>query len=180
MSDAPAVPAGYELPVNSPEVPVDSGVVATPKAFVHGLTMELTESQSQQALQIVLPIKNKWSAIFRSRLRHQNFTVEEAMKLVDQFEDELVTTLAERMSLIATVDASPVFEGEPLIVDFVGCLDDHDTAQYGFDHEKARYEIQKSMERGESFYGEKEPINNRAKQRDRKSRQKSKVAIKPL
>jgi hypothetical protein len=174
MYETPAVPAGYELPVNSPELPTDSGVVMSRKAFSDGLTLDLTDSEIQQALSITLPIKNKWSAVFRSKLNSGQFTVDQAMKLVDQFEDELVSTLAERMDLIATVDASPVFEGEPLIIDFVGALPSHYTARYGMDHERKRYEVLKAKDRGEAFLGEKESVNNVAKARDKAQRNKNK------
>jgi hypothetical protein len=186
MSDqdqVPAVPAGYDLPVNSPELPTDSGVVMTRKAFSDGLTLDLTDSEISQALRITLPIKEKWSAIFVRKLNSGQFTVDQAMKLVDQFEDELVTTLATKMDLIATVDASPVFEGQPLIVDFVGALDSHYTANYGFDHEKKAWEVQRANLRGEDFLGSRESVNNAAKARDKAERNKASqatTAIKPI
>lgn len=175
----PQIPAGYELPPTSPDLPADSGIVVSRKQFSDGLTLDLTDSEITQALGITLPIKKKWTAIFRSRLNSNQFTVEQAMKLVDQFEDELVTTLAERMDLIATVDASPVFEGEPLVIDFVGALDSHYTAKYGFDHERKTYEVQKAQERGEVFLGARESVNNTAKQRDKADR-KRQNSIKPV
>lgn len=156
MSNVPEVPAGYELPVTSPELPVQTGIAVTRKAFSDGLTLDLTDSEISQALRITLPIKQKWGEVFRSKLRHGNFTVEQAMKLIDQFEDELVTTLAEKLSLIANVDASPVFEGEPLIIDFIGALDSHYSAAYGADHEKKAWEVRKANERGEAFLGERD------------------------
>jgi hypothetical protein len=167
MADLPPVPAGYELPVNSPNLPTNSGIVLSPKQFSDGLTLDLTDSEISEALAIVLPIKNKWRQRFILKLNSAQFTVEQAMKLVDQFEDELVTTLAERMNLIATVDAAPVFEGEPLVVEFVGALDGHYTANYGFDHEKKEWEVKRSILRNEAFLGEKAPVNNVAKQRDK-------------
>lgn len=141
------------LPVDSPSLPVDKGIVKSPKAFSDGLTLDLTDDEITQALQITLRVKTKWQDIFRSRLRHSNFTVEQAMRLCDQFEDELVTRLAESLDIIATVDASPVFEGEPPIVDFIGALDSHYSAKYGADHEKKTYEVRKAERLGQAFLG---------------------------
>lgn len=143
----------FSLPVDSPAMPVNEGIVRTPKAFSDGLTLDLTDDEITQALRIILQVKGKWQGVFRSKLRHTNFTVEQAMKLCDQFEDELVTRLAEGLDLIATVDAAPVFEGQPPVVELVGALDSHYSAKYGQDHEKKTWEVQKAIERGEVFLG---------------------------
>lgn len=145
----------YDLPVDSPNMPVSTGIVRTAKAFSDGLTMDLTDDEIQRALKITLPIKNKWQNIFRSKLRHANFTLEQAMKMVDQFEDELIYELATKLDLIATVDVSPVFEGQPPIIEFVGCLASHSSAKYGMDHEKKEWEVKKAaFTTGEAFLGE--------------------------
>src|ERR1700735_3388041 len=105
----PEIPAGYERPVTSPNVPVDAGIVVTRKQFSDGLTLDLTDSEISQSLQLKLPIKQKWTRSLKMKFSSPGtFTVEQAMKLIDQFEDELVSTLAEKMDLIATVDATPV------------------------------------------------------------------------
>jgi hypothetical protein len=139
--------------VNSPSLPVDAGIVRTPKEFSDGLTLDLTDAEISQALRITLPIKQKWQARFRSAFRHQNFTVDEAMKLVDQFEDELVTELATKMDLIATVDVTGVFEGEPPVIEFVGCLPSHSSAKYGVDHERKGAEVKTAQDRNQAFLG---------------------------
>src|SRR5438270_7743593 len=125
-----------DLPVNSPTLPVSQGIVRSPKEFSDGLTLDLTDEEIARALAITLPIRKKWSTKFRSQFRHDGFTVEKALTMIDQFEDELVYELATKMELIATVDASPIFEGQPPIIDFVGCLPSHVSAKHGLDHEK--------------------------------------------
>lgn len=158
------------LPVDSPTLPVDEGIVHSRKEFAHNLTLDLTESQAQQALMLTLPIRAKYSAIFRRKLGpHGGFTLEEAMKLVNQFEDEIQTTLAEKMDLLVTVDSDPVFEGQPPIINFMGALPGHDTAKYGFDHTRQEYEVKKADARGEAFLGEKYPINSGMAKRRNKS-----------
>jgi hypothetical protein len=142
------------LSTTSPDLPTNSGIVTSTKDFSNGLTLDLPDSEITQALQIVLPIKKKWQQRFRYKFGHASFGIEEAMKLVDQMEDEIVTTLAERLHLIATVDASPVFEGEPLIIEFVGALDSHASAKYGQDHEKKAWEVKRALQTGEDFLGQ--------------------------
>jgi hypothetical protein len=144
----------YELPVDSPNLEVDKGIVRTPKAFSDGLTLDLTDDEISRALAITLPIKNKWSRIFRSKMNDPSFkTLEQAMKLCDQFEDEIKTTLAEKMGLLVTVDVSPTFEGQPLIIDFMGALPGHYSEQYGTDHEKKSWEVKRANDKGEDFLG---------------------------
>jgi hypothetical protein len=161
-----------ELPVDSPELPVDQGIVHTPKEFVHNLVLDLTESEAQQALMLTLPIRSKYSAMFRRKLSpHSAFTFEEAMTLLNQFEDEIKTTLAEKMDLLVSVDMDPVFDGRPPTITFEGCLSGHDTAKYGMDHEKQEYDIKKAESRGEAFLGEKYDIDTGpAKRRSRNAR----------
>lgn len=144
----------FETPINSPALPVDEGIVRTSKQFSDGLTLDLTDDEIAKALRITLPIKRKWEDKFRSRLRHNNFTVEEAMKMVDQFEDELVYELATKLDLIATVDVASVFEGGSPVIEFVGCLGSHPSAKYGLDHERKTHEVRKANEQKEAFLGE--------------------------
>ena len=161
MINNPEDYASFQQIPTSPTLPVDSGIVRSPKAFSDGLTLDLTDDEIKRALQIVMPIKNKWHAIFVSKFRDKPLTAKEAhtqaeaaMKLVDQFEDELVTTLAERMNLIVSVDVLPVLEsGQPPIIDFIGALPGHYSASYGFDHERKRHEVLLAEKRGESFLG---------------------------
>lgn len=143
-----------ELPIDSPTLPTNDGIVRTAKEFSDGLTLDLTDDEITKALRITLPIKAKYQEMFRSRLRHNNFTVEEAMRLVDQFEDELVYELATQMDLIATVDVSPVFnDGSPPVIEFVGALGSHSSAKYGLDHEKKEWEVKQAKERKQDFLG---------------------------
>lgn len=145
----------YDLPVDSPNLPVNPGIVVSTKAFSDGLTMDLTDDEIQRALQITLRVKRKWEGIFRSKLRDHSFTVEQAMKLVDQCEDELSYELATKLDILASIDASPVFEGQPLIIEFVGALSSHSSAKYGMDHEKKEWEVKRAtFETGEDFLGQ--------------------------
>lgn len=143
----------FELPVDSPALGVDEGKVWSPKQFSDGLTLDLTDDEIKRMFEIVVTVSRKWRQVFITKVHHPDFNVEKAMKLIDQFEDELITRLAEGMDLIATVDASPVFAGEPPVVDIVGALDSHYSAKYGMDHEKKEYEVKRASREGTDFLG---------------------------
>lgn len=138
--------------VTSPEMPVDPGIVTTPKAFSDALTLDLTDDEIQRALTTTLRIKKKYEEKFRYRFGSPNFTVEQAAKMIDQLEDEIKTTMAE-MDILVHVDMAPVFEGEGPVIEFLGAMPSHYSAKYGSDHEKKTWEVQKALERGEVFLG---------------------------
>lgn len=142
-----------DAPVNSPSLPTDEGIVKTPKEFSDALTLDLTDEEIQQALRIIIAVSSKWQEVFRSRLRHVNFTIEDAMKLVDQFEDELVYELATKLDVLAHVDVAGVFEGKPPVVELVGALPSHSSAKHGLDHERKEWEVKKAKDKGQDFLG---------------------------
>lgn len=139
--------------VNSPTLPTDDGIVRNPKEFSDALTLELTDEEITRALKTTLPIRLKWQRKFRSAVRHQNFTVDEAMKLLDQFETELVYELATMCHIMATVDVTPVFEGQPPVIEFMGSMSSHPSAKYGLDHERKEFEVKRAKDTKQDFLG---------------------------
>lgn len=142
-----------ELPVNSPTLPAPTGIVTSPKQFSDGLTMDLTDDEITRALRITLPIRKKWSSKFRSQFRDTNFSVEDAMDMLDKFESELKYELATKLDLLVSVDVEPVLYGEPAIIVFEGALPSHTSAKYGMDHERKEYEVKRSKDQGDDFLG---------------------------
>lgn len=141
-------------PVTSPTLPTNEGFVYTPKQFSDALTLDLTDGEIQRAIQIITSVARKWRSIFAYRLGpHSSFTIDQAMKLVDNFEDEVKTQLAEELDLLATVDVTPVFEGQPPVVELLGALPGHSSAKYGLDHEKKEWEVKKAKTLGQDFLG---------------------------
>jgi hypothetical protein len=144
------------MPVNSPVLPVDDGIVNSAKQFSDALTQDLTDDEIKRAFELTVRISNKWHRKFVSRFGpHSIFTPEEALEALDEFEEELKYELATKLHVYATVDATPVFEGEPPIVEFSGALPSHDIAKYGFDHSRKEWEVKHATERGEAYYGQK-------------------------
>jgi hypothetical protein len=144
------------MSATSPQLPVDDGIVSSAKEFSDVLTQELTDDEIKRAFEMTVRISNKWHRKFLSRFGpHSIFTPEEALEALDEFEEELKYELATTLHVFATVDATPVFEGEPPIVEFAGALPSHSVAKHGFDHEKKTWEVQHATERDEDYYGQK-------------------------
>jgi len=144
------------MSVTSPHLPVDDGIVTSAKQFSDALTQELTDDEIKRAFELTVRISQKWHEKFVSKFGpHSIFTPEEALEELDAFEEELKYELATRLHVYATVDATPVFEGEPPIVEFAGALPSHNIAKYGFDHEKQQSLVTKATARGEDYYEQK-------------------------
>lgn len=144
------------MPVTSPKLPVDDGIVSSAKEFSDVLTQELTDDEIKSAFELTVRITHKWHEKFVSRFGpHSLFTPEEALEALDEFEEELKYELATKLHVFATVDATPIFEGQPPVVEFSGALPSHAIAKHGFDHEKKTWEVQHATDRDEDYYGQK-------------------------
>lgn len=143
--------------ITSPDMEVDSGVVKTQKQFSDNLTQDLTDEEIQKCLRIIVPIKTKWEGRFVARFTHNdNPSEKEIHKFLDEFEDEIKTSLAEQVNVLATVDTTPLLLGEPPEIEFIGVLPGHSMNKYGFDHEKKTWEVTKAAQLGEDFLGQKD------------------------
>ena len=80
-------------------------------------------------------------------------------EILDQLRDEVVTKLAEEMGILATLDPTPCFHGEPPIVEIVGKVSGHSFHKDGFDHERKYWEVQQANKKGEAYLGQKEKSN---------------------
>lgn len=144
------------MSVTSPQLPVNDGIVTSAKQFSDALTQELTDDEIKRAFELTVRISNKWHRKFVSKFGpHSIFTPEEALEALDEFEEELKYELATRLHVYATVDATPVFEGEPPIVEFAGALPSHKIAKEGFAHDQKEWEVKHATARGEAYYGQK-------------------------
>jgi hypothetical protein len=77
-------------------------------------------------------------------------------EVLDQLRDEVITTLAEQLNVLATLDPTPCFHGEPPIVEILGKVAGDNIHKDGFDHERKYWEVQKANELGEAYRGQKE------------------------
>jgi hypothetical protein len=80
------------------------------------------------------------------------------VKNLEELRDEILTRLAE-INILATLDPSPVFYGEPPTLEIIG----HVAApnEGSFDHEKKQHEVLKANELNEDYRGQKESYNKR-------------------
>jgi hypothetical protein len=157
-----------DFAVTSPELDVNQGIVKSAVDFSNALTLDLTDEEIAKAWRTMLPITNKWRQKFLGRFQGDpKFDVDAAMKLVDQFEDEIKTTMMEKCDLLVSVDVTPLLEGKPIVVSFEGALGSHSVSKYGHDHDRKGYEVRKAQERGEAFLGQKEDPNRTTKAKKR-------------
>lgn len=159
----------------SPTLPVDDGIVTSAKQFSDALTQELNDDEIKSAFEMIVRISEKYHEKFERRFGPGSiFTPEEALEALDQFEEELKYELATKLHVYATVDATPVFEGEPPIVELAGALPSHSIARHGFDHEKKIFEVKRATNKGEAYLGEKDPhAGEIQKQRERGRKNKN-------
>lgn len=140
----------------SPTLPTeDVGLVKSTAEFSGALTLDLTDEEIGKAFEVCTSVKRKYEARFASKFRDTNFTLDEAMREVEKFEDEIKTRLAEECSVLATVNVLPVLEGRHIEIDWIGVLPSHVVNKYGMDHEKKEWEVKRANARREDYYGQK-------------------------
>lgn len=112
------------------------------------MAVDLLDTEASQVFNTVVDVQ--------LRFQHRANSVQN----LDAMRDELLTRLAE-IGILATVDASPCFYGEPPIVEVVGKIAGDAFHTEGLDHEKKQFEVRRATERGEEFLGQKEAPNTR-------------------
>lgn len=148
--------ASFEAPVTTPDLPTNEGIVSTAREFSGALTLDLTDEEIAAAYRIVVGVKHRWEEKFRRKFNDPTtFKLDDALRMVEQFEDEIKTKLAEQCQVLATVNTVPILEGHPLEIEWIGKLPGSDLAKYGMDHEKKAWEVKRANARGEDFHGQK-------------------------
>lgn len=79
---------------------------------------------------------------------------------LESLRDETLTRLMD-IGILATMDPTPCFYGEPPVIEVVGKVASDSVHRYGFDHERKGWEVNKANERNEEWLGQKEPLNKR-------------------
>ena len=139
----------------SPELPANTGIMKSAKDFSGSLTLDLNDEEIAIAYKIIIRVKRRWEEVFRRKFNDpSSFKLDDALKLVEQFEDEIKTELAEKVGILATVNTVPLLEGQPLEIDWIGKIPTSSDA-YGFDHEKKEYEVKRATAQGEDFLGQR-------------------------
>lgn len=118
------------------------GKVNTEKDMAY-LAEDLTDSEIVQVYRTIISVRNKYAGLPNTA------------ENLDKLRDEALTRLME-IGVVATLDVSPCFYGEPPAIEILGKVEKSD-----FDHERYGYEIKKAHSRNEEYLGEKEPVNKK-------------------
>lgn len=103
---------------------------------------ELLDSEVKQVFDIIVDIQARYA------------TRANTADNLESMRDEALTRLMD-IGVLATVDPTPCFYGDPPVVEIIGKVDQQ-FKKFGLDHEQKGWEINKAHNRGEDFYGEKE------------------------
>lgn len=117
-------------------------IIKSEKQMVH-FADELTDTEAVTVTRLIGECQMKWA--------HKANTKEN----LEYLRDEVLTKLM-GYNILAEFDPAPCFYGEPPIVEIRGKVPGDPIHQYGFDHERKKWEIDKAHDRGEDYLGEKE------------------------
>lgn len=127
-------------------------VVSTMTDFSNAMTLDLNDDEIKIAGELILSIR----ARYVDKWRFMSFSsFEQAASELEHYRDEITTTLAERLGILATVDTAPVLDGESPLVEIIGKIEGTSFAKFGMDHEKKEFEVKRATERGEDYLGQK-------------------------
>lgn len=135
MSEVPNLPPSKDM--STP----DDRIGSTEK--LAKFAMDLTDYEVKTVGEIVGKLVMKYA-------RRAN-TVEN----LDELRDEALTRLAE-IGILATLDPTPCFYGEPPIVEILGKVPTDSMHKDGFDHERKGWEVREAIKRGEDYRGQRE------------------------
>jgi hypothetical protein len=143
--------------VTSPDLSVDDGVINSVKEFSGAMTLEMTDESIQQCMRVIMPIRKKWMDVFRRKYNDPStFSVDDALAMIEKFEDELKYELADKCNVLATVDTVPLLDGKPMRIEWIGQMPGSDIYKYGMDHEKKEWEVKRATAAGEDYLGQKD------------------------
>ncbi len=116
------------------------------KTFAHSAS-DLTDREITGVFKVVESVRQKYMG--------KPNTAEN----LDALRDEALTRLME-IGILATLDPAPCFYGDPPVLEIVGKVSGDNIEKYGFDHEQKGYEVNKAIDRGEDWLGQKENVDS--------------------
>jgi hypothetical protein len=126
--------------MSSSQVSIPKDTVSSTKELTQVAT-DLTDKQAIQITEIALQVQRRYAKRLSSP------------KNLEEMRDEILTRLAE-INILATVDPTPVFYGEPPVLEIIGEV--NATNDGMFDHERKQKEVLEAKALGEDFRGQKE------------------------
>lgn len=140
--------------VTSPNLPTGKDTVSTAKEFSGAMTLDLSDAEIKKALEITVATVRKHQTKWRQKYPFQS--LEQVADLLEELEKELGHLLMEELDVLVKIDGTPVFQGRPPVIDWMGKLDTSSLGRYGQDHERKEWEVKKADERGEDYLGQKD------------------------
>lgn len=148
-------PMKIDVP-GSPTLATNDGYVHSAKEFSGAMTLDLTDEDIARAMKIIGEVRLKYGRKFIQKFNDPStFKLDDALKALEELEDEVKTRLANEVNVLATVDTVPVLEGQPPAIEIIGIMPGGDLEKYGMDHEKKTWEVRRATDRGEDYYGQK-------------------------
>lgn len=127
-----------------------------------GFASELLDSEIQQAYQIITDVQSTYQYRMATPAN------------LEALRDEALTRLA-AIGILATVDPSPCYHGQPPVLEIIGKVDGDPIFTEGFDHGQKRHEVLLANKRGEDFYGQREEPKGKAAARARRDKDVQKL-----
>lgn len=124
------------------------------KDFAHSAS-DLTDAEITRFFKVIEEVRTKYAG--------RKNTVEN----LESLRDETLTRLMD-IGILATLDPTPCYYGEPPIIEVVGKIQGDGLHKYGFDHERKGWEVTRSVERNEEWLGQKEPLDKRKDNKNNK------------
>jgi benzoyl-CoA reductase/2-hydroxyglutaryl-CoA dehydratase subunit BcrC/BadD/HgdB len=144
----------YDAPT-SPQLDATDGYIHSAKEFSNAMTLDLTDEEIARAVKIIGEVRLKYGRKFIQKFNDPNsFKLDDALKALDEMEDEVKTRLASECNVLATVDTVPILEGQPPAIEIIGIMPGGNLDRYGMDHEKKEWEVKRATAKGEDYYGQ--------------------------
>jgi hypothetical protein len=140
--------------VTSPDLPTGRDTVSTAKQFSGAMTLEMTDDEIKRALEITVGTVRKHQEQWKRKFPFDS--IEQCADLLEELEKELAYKLMEAVDVLVRVDGTPIFVGQPPVIEYMGKLDTSSLAKYGQDHEKKEWEVKKAEARDEDYLGQKD------------------------
>jgi benzoyl-CoA reductase/2-hydroxyglutaryl-CoA dehydratase subunit BcrC/BadD/HgdB len=116
------------------------------------MTLELSDEEIARAVQVVVSVHRKHREIWIRKMPFDS--IEQVADLLEEFEKEIAQRMMESVDCLVRVDGTPILEGHPPIVEWLGKIEGTSLAKYGQDHERKTWEVQKAQERNEDYLGQ--------------------------
>lgn len=140
--------------VTSPSLDTGKDVVSTAKEFSGAMTLDLSDDEIKRALELTVRIVRKHQDQWKRKYPFDS--IEQVADLLEELEKELAYEMMVEVECLVRVDGTPVFVGQPPVIEWMGKLDTSSLGKYGQDHERKTWEVQKATERGEDYLGQKD------------------------